>query len=90
MRRRPRPSLIELFHKAIDSTMKAMPQPIIAALQGPVAGGGLGLAMAWLRSRDCRRKRDLPVGLYQDRHEPGWWHDLVADHGFWGLALPWK
>ncbi|QCK87788.1 enoyl-CoA hydratase [Phreatobacter aquaticus] len=37
--------LIDLFHKAIGA-MRAMPQPIIAALQGPVAGGGLGLAMA--------------------------------------------
>jgi 2-(1,2-epoxy-1,2-dihydrophenyl)acetyl-CoA isomerase len=37
--------LIELFHKAL-STMRTMPQPVIAALQGPVAGGGLGLALA--------------------------------------------
>ena len=45
MRRRPATRLIDLFHKAIGA-MRAMPQPIIAALQGPVAGGGLGLAMA--------------------------------------------
>ncbi|MFT3952996.1 MAG: enoyl-CoA hydratase-related protein [Piscinibacter sp.] len=37
--------LIDLFHDAI-TTLRVMPQPVIAALQGPVAGGGLGLALA--------------------------------------------
>ncbi|QCI64795.1 enoyl-CoA hydratase/isomerase family protein [Phreatobacter stygius] len=37
--------LIDLFHAAMLA-IRQMPQPVIAALQGPVAGGGLGLALA--------------------------------------------
>lgn len=37
--------LIDLMHATL-LTMRGMPQPVIAALQGPVAGGGLGLALA--------------------------------------------
>jgi 2-(1,2-epoxy-1,2-dihydrophenyl)acetyl-CoA isomerase len=37
--------LIDLFHSALR-TIKRMPQPVIAAVAGPVAGGGLGLAAA--------------------------------------------
>lgn len=37
--------LIERFH-ALMRLIKAMPQPVIAAVQGPVAGGGVGLALA--------------------------------------------
>ena len=37
--------LIDLFHRGMRA-MRAMPKPIVAALQGPIAGGGLGLALA--------------------------------------------
>ena len=37
--------LIDGFHAAMR-TIAAMPQPVIAAVQGPVAGGGVGLAFA--------------------------------------------
>lgn len=37
--------LIDRFH-ALMRLIKAMPQPVIAAVQGPVAGGGVGLALA--------------------------------------------
>jgi len=37
--------LIDLFHAAMRS-IRGMDKPVIAALQGPVAGGGLGLALA--------------------------------------------
>ncbi|WP_204269519.1 enoyl-CoA hydratase-related protein, partial [Citrobacter freundii] len=37
--------LIDLFHQTM-LVIRQMPQPVIAALQGPVAGGGLGLALA--------------------------------------------
>jgi 2-(1,2-epoxy-1,2-dihydrophenyl)acetyl-CoA isomerase len=37
--------LIELFHAAMRA-IRGMGKPVIAALQGPVAGGGLGLALA--------------------------------------------
>lgn len=37
--------LIEVFH-AIVGTIRSMPKPVIAVLQGAVAGGGLGLALA--------------------------------------------
>lgn len=37
--------LIDRFH-AVMRLIKAMPQPVIAAVQGPVAGGGVGLALA--------------------------------------------
>lgn len=37
--------LIDLFHQTM-LVIRHMPQPVIAALQGPVAGGGLGLALA--------------------------------------------
>jgi 2-(1,2-epoxy-1,2-dihydrophenyl)acetyl-CoA isomerase len=37
--------LIDRFH-ALMLTIKAMRQPVIAAVQGPVAGGGVGLALA--------------------------------------------
>lgn len=37
--------LIDRFH-ALMRLIKAMPQPVIAAVQGPVAGGGVGLAFA--------------------------------------------
>lgn len=37
--------LIDRFH-ALLRQIKAMPQPVIAAVQGPVAGGGIGLAFA--------------------------------------------
>lgn len=37
--------LIEAFH-GIVGTIRAMPKPVIAVLQGAVAGGGLGLALA--------------------------------------------
>lgn len=37
--------LIDCFH-ALMRLIKAMPQPVIAAVQGPVAGGGVGLAFA--------------------------------------------
>ena len=37
--------LIEAFH-GIVTTIRTMPKPVIAVLQGAVAGGGLGLALA--------------------------------------------
>ena len=37
--------LLDGFHAAIRS-IAAMPKPVIAAVQGPVAGGGVGLAFA--------------------------------------------
>lgn len=37
--------LIDRFHAAL-TRIKSMPQPVIAAVQGAVAGGGLGLALA--------------------------------------------
>ena len=37
--------LIDRFH-TLMRLIKAMPQPVIAAVQGPVAGGGVGLALA--------------------------------------------
>jgi 2-(1,2-epoxy-1,2-dihydrophenyl)acetyl-CoA isomerase len=37
--------LIDRFH-GLMRLIKAMPQPVIAAVQGPVAGGGVGLALA--------------------------------------------
>lgn len=37
--------LIDRFH-ALMRLIKAMPQPVIAAVQGPIAGGGVGLAFA--------------------------------------------
>jgi 2-(1,2-epoxy-1,2-dihydrophenyl)acetyl-CoA isomerase len=37
--------LIDRFH-TLMRLIKAMPQPVIAAVQGPVAGGGVGLAFA--------------------------------------------
>lgn len=37
--------LIERFH-ALMRLIKALPQPVIAAVQGPVAGGGVALALA--------------------------------------------
>lgn len=37
--------LIDGFHAALR-ILAAMPQPVIAAVQGPVAGGGVGLALA--------------------------------------------
>lgn len=37
--------LIDRFHRLMR-LIKAMPQPVIAAVQGPVAGGGVGLALA--------------------------------------------
>lgn len=38
-------NLIEAFH-GIMTTIRTMPKPVIAVLQGAVAGGGLGLALA--------------------------------------------
>lgn len=37
--------LIDQFH-GVMSCIKAMPKPVIAAIHGPVAGGGVGLALA--------------------------------------------
>ena len=37
--------LIELFHQSIRC-IKRLPIPVIASIQGPVAGGGVGLALA--------------------------------------------
>jgi 2-(1,2-epoxy-1,2-dihydrophenyl)acetyl-CoA isomerase len=37
--------LIDMFHAGI-ATMRSMAAPVIAAVQGPVAGGGLSLALA--------------------------------------------
>lgn len=37
--------LIGRFH-ALMRLIKALPQPVVAAVQGPVAGGGVGLALA--------------------------------------------
>jgi 2-(1,2-epoxy-1,2-dihydrophenyl)acetyl-CoA isomerase len=37
--------LIDAFH-ALLRVIKAMPQPVVAAVQGPVAGGGIALAFA--------------------------------------------
>lgn len=37
--------LIDRFH-ALMRLIKALPQPVVAAVQGPVAGGGVGLALA--------------------------------------------
>lgn len=36
--------LIERFH-AVMRTIRAMPQPVVAGIHGPVAGGGVGLAL---------------------------------------------
>lgn len=38
-------ALIDRFHMLMRM-IKALPQPVIAAVQGPVAGGGVGLALA--------------------------------------------
>jgi 2-(1,2-epoxy-1,2-dihydrophenyl)acetyl-CoA isomerase len=38
-------ALIKLFHRIIRG-MRALPVPVVAAVQGAVAGGGLGLALA--------------------------------------------
>jgi 2-(1,2-epoxy-1,2-dihydrophenyl)acetyl-CoA isomerase len=38
-------NLIEVFH-GIMTTIRTMPKPVIAVLQGAVAGGGVGLALA--------------------------------------------
>ena len=37
--------LMDRFHAAIRA-IKAMPKPVIAVIQGPVAGGGIGIALA--------------------------------------------
>lgn len=37
--------LIDRFH-AVMRTIKSMPKPVVAAVHGPVAGGGVGLALA--------------------------------------------
>ncbi len=47
--------LIERFHVVVRA-IAAMPKPVVAAIQGPVAGGGVGLALACdlvVAAQDC-------------------------------------
>src|SRR5437762_13382221 len=51
-------SMLAIWHAALAS-MREMPQPVVAALNGVVAGGGLGLALACdFRSEERRVGRE--------------------------------